>query len=332
MGLAFGNYDVRMVLCHNRGDEHDVVRAAKFHLTTAFSDNPLLAAQATSEWLRREVGFGLGKIVATLPSATMDYELIDLSPDQAEPTQIAEIAVQAMDELLGEDLAQATYDYWVDRQAAEPVLHLTWMPRETAVQVGTGLAGSGWTLLALDVPAVSLARSGGFHEPADSVLMVEIIEAEATFVWSSAGEPRYLRNGIHFASHSAAALVAQRRGISPSTAETALANWGLQHDPHTPPLAELHEACLHDWLERLGFEIHRTVRFVQGRHFLAAPPQIVLCGAGAAIPGLPEWMSKHLGMAVAAASLPNNVRWQSAEPYDVGYAAAVANALYEASQ
>lgn len=329
LGLEIGDAEARMVVVREQASGYAVLRAGQLSLSTPFVEAPQIAAAEIAAWLRREGGAQPGHLVATLPSACFEYESVPVSLEEVAGQQAATTAQHLMTELLGEELHQVSYDYWVNTSSAEARLQLAWAPREVLVQVAEGLSRSGWRISAFDLPVVAMARLGRLAEAPESQLIVELNPHEANYVWSNHGEPSYLRTRISLGNQSPVEIVAARRQISLATAETALLRWGLDHNT-VPALAELHEACLNDWLERLSYEIHRTLQFIHNGLPVTTSPGVVLCGCGSDIRGLAEWLGKHLTAEVSVANLPDHNPWLSAQPYRSAYAIAFANSQYGA--
>lgn len=327
LGLEITEHEARMVAGRQNGAGWDVLRAGQFLLPAPLSETPLATTAAIATWLRSEAGATPGDLVATLPASLFEYESVPVSADEVAGANAAATARHLMTELLGEQLDEFSFDYFTSESAQGTKLHLAWAARSVLVQVAEGLSHSGWRVAAFDLPVVALARWGQFTERPASQLMVELNDTEANFVWSINGTPNYLRTRISLGNQSPAQLVSTRRRVSLATAETSLAKWGF--DPtEVAALAELHESCLNDWLERLGYEIHRTLQFIHGGMPASSAPGVVLCGAGANIRGLDSWLSQHLSTSVSIATLPVWCRWRSAEPYRASYAVSLANSQY----
>ena len=332
LGLEISEHEARMVVSRQRSGSCELFRAGKWALSSSLIEAPSEAAAEIAAWLRREAGAQPGQIVATLPAALFEYESVSVSAEEIAGPRADLTARQLITELLGDEVEQVSYDYWLNVSPLGNKLHLAWAPLGVLVQVAEGLSRSGWRIAAFDLPVVALARLGQFtadlESPSvESQLIVELNQREANYVWSVNGEPHYLRTRIVLGNQSAAQVVATRRRVSLATAETSLARWGLERGP-LPAMAEMHESCLSDWLERLGYEIHRTIQFIQTGVPSAAPPGVVLCGDGAEINGLAGWLSQHLSIAVSVAGLPRAVQWKSAEPYRAAYAVALANSQH----
>jgi len=337
VGLAFQERSAHLVAGQMHAGRYTVVAAAQLALAQAFSEQPVAALQATKKWLTEELGYCPGQVVATLPSDAMDYEAIELSATAAESasgagsSDWAAMAAESLEHLLGSEAGQATYDYWVSQSTAvlpaPPMLHLVWTAEETARLLGQGLAVGGRMLRSLGTPLSALARCSTWTQPEDSVLVVDIEDTTVTLIWCQQGEPCYVRHQIQFTDRSAAASLAARRGVSRQTAESTLVRWGICPDSDLPPLGEVVASCLQDWLERLCYEIQRTVRYLVVQQGRALSPRIALCGSSATILGLAPWLSNALGLSVVAVTPPSAVRWKSAQPYDPSYAMALANAL-----
>lgn len=338
VGLALADHAAHLIAGQVQAGQYNVVAAGQLTFKQPFSEQPAAAVQATRQWLTEELGYCPSQVVATVPAVSMDYEAIELPSAAAEPTSSTDardwdaLAAQSLEELLGADADQAAYDYWVSnptttRTALAPTLHLVWTAVETASLLGRGLAAGGRQLRTLGTPLSGLARCSSWNSPDDSVLLVDIEETTMTLVWCQQGEPRYVRNQIQFTDQTAVEALVARRGLSLSTAATTLTHWGLSPTSDLPPLAEVVSACLHEWLERLCFEIQRTVRYLVGQQQPAAAPRVALCGSSATIGGLAPWLSERLGLPVTTVTPPAVVVWKSAQPYNPSYALALANAL-----
>lgn len=344
VGLAFSDRAAYMVAGQLLGGRYVVVGSGRLAFEKAISADPDSAVRATRKWLTEELGYCPGQVVATLPAVLMDYEAIELGSPAASPElsslpqDFSRLAADSLSQLLGAEAAYATYDYWItpvssSESPSSPnsgrqttVLHLIWTAQATATILGRGLAVASRQLRTLGTPLSALARCSLWSHPHDSVLLVDIEDSTVTLVWCQDGEPCYVRNQIQFSTRSAAETLAARRGISVRTAETALMHWGLSPDSELPPVGEVVSACLHDWLERLCFEVQRTTRYLSGQYGPSACPRIALCGAAANMAGLAPWLSQALGIPVSPVTPPPSIEWQSAQPYDPRYAMALANA------
>jgi Tfp pilus assembly PilM family ATPase len=229
-----------------------------------------------------------------------------------------------MRELLGDDAAQVSYDFWVTEASQTTTMHLAWTPRDLVTEVAEGLRRSRWRVKAIDLPVAALARLGQFSDRPESQLIVDVSHADANFVWSKFGEPNYLRTRISLGGQPPTAILAARRQISLAAAETSLERWGLQsHD--MPSLTELHEACLNDWLDRLSYEIQRTLQFIHAGQPTETRPGVLLCGDAGDIRGIAEWLGRHLQANVDAVEPGDHATWTSAQPYRRTYAMALSN-------
>ncbi|MBL8888349.1 MAG: pilus assembly protein PilM [Planctomycetaceae bacterium] len=327
LGLEISDHEARMVVGRQSTAGWDMLRAGRMTLPASLAETPSATAAAIAVWLRREAGATPGDVVATLPTSLFEYESVPVSAEEVAGTNADATARQLMIELLGEQLDEFSFDYFTSESNQGTKLHLAWAARSILVPVAEGLSRSGWRIAAFDLPVVALARWGQFTERPASQLIVELNDTDANFVWAINGTPNYLRTRITIGSQPPAQLVSTRRRVSLATAETSLAVWGI--DPtELPALAELNESCLNDWLERLGYEIHRTLQFIHGGMPASSTQEVVLCGAGAGIKGLDVWLSQQLSTSVSIATLPTWCRWRSAAPYRPSYAIALANSQY----
>jgi len=338
VGLALGDRAAHLVAGQVQAGQYRVVAAGQLTFEQPFSEQPAAAVQATRKWLTEELGYCPSQVVTTVPAVAMDYEAIELPSAAGEPATSTDsqdwnaLAAQSLEQLLGADADQAAYDFWVSQPstlatAMPPTLHLVWTAAETATLLGRGLAAGGRELRTLGTPLSALARCSSWNSPDDSVLLVDIEDTAVTLVWCQQGEPRYVRNQIQFTDQTAVETLVARRGVSLSTATTTLTHWGVSPHSDLPPLGEVVTACLHDWLERLCFEIQRTVRYLVGQQPRASSPSVALCGSSATIGGLAPWLSDKLDLRVTTVTPPAVVLWKSAQPYDPSYALALANAL-----
>lgn len=338
VGLALTDHAALLIAGHEQAGQYNVVAAGQLTFEQPFSEQPAAAAQATRKWLTEELGYCPSQVVATLPAVAMDYEAVEVPSAAAEPATSIDsqdwsaLAAQSLDELLGADADQVAYDYWFSDPtttptALAPTLHLVWTAAETASLLGRGLAAAGRQLRTLGTPLSALARCSSWNSPDESVLLVDIEDTTLTLVWCQQGEPRYVRNQIQFTDQTAVEALVARRGLSVNTAAITLTHWGVSPQSDLPPLGEVVTACLHDWLERLCYEIQRTVRYLIGQQPRAASPRVALCGSSATIGGLAPWLSDKLDLPVTTVTPPAVVVWKSAQPYNPSYAVALANAL-----
>ena len=150
-----------------------------------------------------------------------------------------------------------------------------------------------------------------------------------TLVYTKAGDALYVRNRIRFSHVSAAAVLASSLGLQTVASERLLNKWGISYPEGTKsPIELLITEHVSHWLEQLVFEIRRTIQYLQHRFDARVCPDIVLCGGGADIRGLPEWLSWKMECNARNAALPSGWTWETAEPYSPIYSQALCLSQY----
>lgn len=331
-GIDIGMHAAKLVVAHRHNHGLNVTRASCLPISPEIQGDGRMLARLLCDWLRENSEPGCRDFAATLPSSMVDYEAIQI-PSPA-LMDIDEFAHQAINDLLGNESSLATYDYWSSAEnhgSDSNTLHVAWASKEFASQLSTGLARDGWRCIALEIPAQTLARIQSFGERrASHSIMVDIGAGEATLAFVKNCNCEYFRSRIRFASDSASGLLAHAFGMGKHAAEHLLAYWGLGDDNLNPsnPLETLILQNLTEWLQELVYEIRRTLNFLKHRHDAESDCQLLLCGGGANIRGLPEWLSNELQTHVRFATPAADWSWSSAERYSPAYAQALSLATY----
>jgi Tfp pilus assembly PilM family ATPase len=263
----------------------------------------------------------------------VDYESVEIpSP---ESIYICDFGEETITALLGNDRNLASHDYWTSKCDAEPrTLNLAWTSSEFASELSTGLARDGWRCVALDIPAQSLARVSSLGEHAQKKsIVVDIGAGEVSIVFAVNSNSEYIRNRIRFSANSAADTLAEALGIRKDAAQNLLVYWGVGgvDSTESSQLEMLIAQHLSQWLQQLVYELRRTLNFIQHRFGSVSECELLLCGGGANIRGLPDLLTTKLRNLVRSAEPPVSWTWKSAEGYSPIYAQAVSLAMYGAA-
>jgi Tfp pilus assembly PilM family ATPase len=266
---------------------------------------------------------GRQSCIACLPSELYDYEAVELAAHTA-TDESERFVYESVQQILGESAQTASYDYWSGSGSTPEMdtLQIVWTAAQAAQQITGKLMHLGLNCKSLDAPALALGRLVSGSDTQNVGLVMDIGNGQVTFVWSRGGVTQYLRNRIRFAETSAAQVLADQLGITEMSAETLLSQWGI--DPSSEsPVNRTNRQCLEDWSEKLLFEVQRTLRYLQNRFGQASCKQITLCGGGACIGGLSQWLMQHLDSQVHVAGIPSSCQWSASESYSPAYAQAL---------
>lgn len=325
-GVDIGAHSAKLVIVRRHGNGWCVVRAHCLPLAATALASADELARVLRPWLKKHGEQHCRDLVLSLPSRMVDYESVELPADSGE--SLATRAREAMQRLLGDELPRAAYDYWVGGPSGADstgMLHLAWTASEFAGSLSANLARDRWRCLAIDAPGAALARVATEGEAAPgNQLAVDIGVGEASLVWCRGGVAEYVRNRIRFASDSAVGFLSREMGVRAAAVEKLLASWGVgeSRSGSSATLEEMLLQRLSEWLQRLNFEVKRTLHYLQHRHRRSVVSEVVLCGGGACIRGLDHWLEERLGLPVRMARIPGACYWHAAEPYSPLYALA----------
>jgi len=330
LGLDVGSQAAKAVLVRH-GRMRDVLRAETLVLPPHPEPSLSRLLETLVPWLAGLREIGGRDFIGSLPSEMVDYESWELSESELIDEEIRRQADQTLQQLLGEECNAVSGDYWVSQHLPGQVhLHLTWTSSQWAGGLVEGSGRAGWSCRQLEPPVLALARAGRDHQPLRPRLVADLGPGTVTLVWTVDGQPHYLRNRIRFAAVSAVDAVATALSLSPPNVETLLKQWGVVGG-ESAPISQLLQTALEDWLDQLAFELRRTTHYLQHRHGPQVVEELVLCGRGAEIAGLPNWLTERVGLPVREASLPPDTRWLAAQPFGPGYAQALALARCDAT-
>lgn len=325
-GLDIGTHSAKMVVRRWKAGGWKVVRASCLRWGDSLGNDAQEWGQRLRPWLRENAEPSQRLFVGTIPSCFVDYEAVDLEANAVTGTA-NQAAQDKMRQILGESLNQAAYDYWIN-QDRPGTMHLAWTDSGFASQLAVHLARDGWLCHAFDFPGQALSRIAN-NSPKSHQLIVDLSVGEVTLVYTKAEDALYVRNRIRFSNDSAADVLASSLGLQALASEQLLNQWGIGYpDGNKSPIELLITEHVGHWLEQLAFEIRRTLQYLQHRFDAKATPDIVLCGGGADIRGLPEWLSWRMECSARHAALPNGWIWETAEPYSPIYSQAICLSQY----
>lgn len=328
IGLDLGACCAKMVVAERRWTKDAqlqcrVTAAGSLRLPAGAVTDAQQLQQTLRLWIDDFDVQGSQSCIACLPSELYDYEAVELAAHTA-TDETERLVYESVQQILGESAQTASYDYWTCSGSTSDVdtLQIVWTAAQAAQQITGKLVQLGLTCKSLDAPALALGRLVSGSDPQNVGLVMDIGNGQVTFVWSRGGVTQYLRNRIRFAETSAVQILADKLGITELSAETLLSQWGI--DPSSEsPVSRTNHRCLEDWSEKLLFEVQRTLRYLQNRYGQASCKQITLCGGGACIRGLSQWLMQHLDSQVQVAGIPSSCQWSASESYSPTYAQAL---------
>ena len=329
-GIDIGKHVAKLVVVRRQSQEMVVTRASSFYIPPGVQEAPAELANLLSEWLHEYSDPNCRNYVAALPSSMVDYETMALPSNES--VDLCDFAEQAISELLGNDRGLASYDYWTSNGTSVPEsLNLAWTSSEFASKLAIGLARNGWRCIAIETPAQTLARVSSLNQSSHTrSIVVDIGAGELSVAFTENSNSEYFRNRIRISTESATSTLAGVFGTSASAAENLLTHWGLGAGDvsQQTELEKLIAQHLTKWLQQLVFEIRRTLNYLKHRYGGDSDCELLLCGGGANIRGLPELLATELNTAVRFAEPSTAYSWESAERYSPLYAQALSLATY----
>lgn len=330
IGLDIGTHSAKLVVTRALKDRWEVLRASCLRLSPDDQESAETLAEKLLPWLSENAETTGGTCLTSLPSSFVDYEYLEFA--ESENHDIDQFIAESVKQLLGSSAEKAVFDYWsVDETTKNRSAYVAWTSSEYSSQLSKKISRKGLRCEAIDVPALALARATCANKlNANGRLILDISAGEATFILARADNADFVRNRIHFANQSAAESVASTLGISIENAEQLIWRWGLADETQRDrsPINHLVQSQLEAWLESLVFEFERTVHFLQHRYGANVVEEVVLCGGGAAIRNLDQWLAVQLNMSVSFASLPMKWHWRSAEPFAPIFVQALGLTMY----
>lgn len=274
-------------------------------------------AQALAEHLTRWSGLRVASSVCCLPSALTEYESVALPDDATNPIEAAPRLLAQ----LGADPARVAWESWtsdVSLSAEGRTLHLVWADPHHVTRTLERLSEAGMPCERLDARPAAYTPLGADGDGVS--LVVDLGHASTEMAAVAQGRLLYARRKVAIATGAMVDAVAASLGVSRTSAEAALQEWGAPLPVGGPTVAALVE----EWLQSLQFELDRTSAFVRGRLTNGAPLSIVLTGGGAMMRGLAERIEERVGLPTRLPPLPRGVEWHAAEPCTPDYATALA--------
>ena len=326
VGLDIGCQSIKLVAVERHKDSARVTTACSLPaINQEIADDGQLQRLLTE--VIRDSGLAHGtQCVFSLPSSLVDYQAIECNANLTSEDLLS-LAHNAIHELLGSERDQASFDFWqTSINEAVSELHLVWTIAEHANRITRALYRSGLRPQTVEAPALALARLALDGSVSDRCLVADIGAGEVTFVWSNVGRAQYIRNRIKFYDASASQSLATAHNLDHLSAEQLLKYYGI-NDRGENALAVENFRAIEGWLDKLLFEINRTCQHLHVRYGHSAIEQLWLCGGGASISGISQWIAARTGIRTSI-TRPPECCWTAAEPYSPLYAQAVALALH----
>lgn len=202
-----------------------------------------------------------------------------------------------------------------------PLDELTWDARELAgngaeADLALAAAKSAWVdelgaaLIAarleptLAEPAMlSLARAYRYNyaDATDAALVVDLGARSTSMLWATPNG-RFRVRTVALGGNAITRALAEKWGVDFTTAEARKRQWldaGDRASSDPTADAAVAEAAEH-WLQRLRFEIGRTLASAARGDAFPAPTRVLLAGGGSLWPGLAKRLAAGLGIAVEA--------------------------------
>lgn len=318
--VDLGDHSAKVVLGAKRGARMEVTAAVRVPLPSDQEAGLQGRVAALAENLREWCGVAVNPLRCSLPASLTDYESAELPSDLKD---VEPIALDVIRQLHG-DLDEVTWDYW--RTSGEllggrhDALHLVWASNQDIGPVLAEFKRAGLACAALDSAPTALPAVVPDDERLR--LIVDLGHNAAEFVVAWGSQTVYARRRVAVGAAALTDQLAESLGVQRTSAETLLEDWGQLVDANCPS-AMVAKRC-EDWLQKLQFELQRTLAYLDNRITHTDLTEIVFTGGGAAVRGMAQWVEQRLGTPSSPAGVPAHVDWRAATPYSPVFAQALA--------
>lgn len=168
-------------------------------------------------------------------------------------------------------------------------------------ELGAALIAARLEPTQLEPAVLALARAYRYNyaDATEVAVVIDLGARSTAMLWLAPEGPFRVRT-LPLGGNAITQALAEKRAIDFTAAEACKRQWleSAEGGPHDPSLnAAVAEAAEH-WMQRLRFEIGRTLSSLGRSDAHASPARVLLTGGGSLWPGLAEKLSSDLGLPV----------------------------------
>lgn len=343
IGIDVSDLSIKVALIERRGNKTKLISLKRQSIPVGAVENGEIkneqllgqAIQKAVQVLEKEKRGNIKKAVITLPEEKSFVDIIRL-PALKEPERLASMVTLEAENVIPFPLSEVYYDFEKVETTAKLVkcqeVILVACPQKTVDAYLDIFKGAGFFPVAMEVESFAIARSitekNFFYSP---FLIVDLGETRTTLA-IFAGKNLRFTSTIHASSGGLTKSIATFFEVSTETAEEIKIKEGLSgkkevYEAMIPPLNDIAEQIKH------YIDYYRT-HSIKCQEFddKKSLKKIYLCGEGANLKGIAEFLFSELGIEVEKANVLVNLSEKKLPPSfkdgDVlGYATAIGAAL-----
>ena len=315
IGVDVGTHAVKLAQLERAGSRFHLRAAMIVPRSESWRTDDLLRVEPASSAQEIRAGLTLGQrfsgrqAACTLPMQLCDVRTFaDLPRDDAarRDTIAGELQTLGLDQNV-----EREFDYWDaevpgnDGASVGDRQHVLSVARAWTMSVARDVSQAGLRCRLLDGVPLALARAVEMTAPRDAAGPTAVLDwgfASSTFCLIHRGSPCFVRTLPGCGFRSAVHAVREAIGISPEEANTVLRDFGLPSSTHGDSagadVQTLIGEVMADSLRELSDELERTFSFVALQHRGLQLNRLLLCGGGATVRNVAEWLSHRLKLSV----------------------------------
>lgn len=234
-------------------------------------------------------------VIAALPS-TASYTSIIKTP-KLDTKELGESIKYQADKYIPMPLDQVKLDWAVigeDVQNSELTVLLVAAPNNMANKYLSIIQKAGFELLALEINALSLARSLTKPEDSDKTIMIVDIGTLSCEIAIFTGQVPQIVRSVAVGSKALRRVVSQNLGLDETQADQFMKKFGLQQDKIEGQVYK----TLKPVVDTVIDEIRKSISFFTERNPKTAISKIVLTGGTSALPNFPLYIANSTQITV----------------------------------
>lgn len=309
-GLDIGTHSIKVVEARRRGDKPEVRNLASVTNTINFlEDSSEAAMKQLAELIkqaRSAAHISTVNCVAALPETPVFSRLI--SVPKVDPDKLEEAVHWELKTLIPVPLDEVNIAFLEIGEKQTPAgvmldIYVAAAPKSFTERFIKLAELAGINLIALETESLANTRSVMLSKPAADVFIVDFGATSTDFVLARNGVPVFTQT-ISTGSDAFTKSIAGDYGIDLQRAEQYKRAYGLDQTAGEGKIAK----SIDPIMQIVSAEIGKIITYVQQRLGELQSPQMVITGDGAALLGLPEYLTAKLGITTTRFNLANHLQ------------------------
>jgi type IV pilus assembly protein PilM len=310
VGIDFGSSSIKLAQLEKQGDAWRLKNCTVLHLPSESGMNAVedLPAAALAELMGVS---SLGSTFSTQRSAAVaSLGLLELRAAAIRDfdEEDAGAGFDAPEPTIGQETAQWEIPaHLCSPMQGRQVLSAS-METTTVAQLAEGVAQLGLDLCTLDVLPTCLARGVALVSDATAATAVlDLGYGHPSLTLCQEGLPVYCRRLKRCGLGELLARLAAEFGLSQEECRALVGKFASCGSDARPSNSFL-GAALDAWLRQLKSELIRTLEYLDSHRRDSFPEELLLCGGGATVAGIGEWLTDEVGIPARPWTLAGPVR------------------------